>query len=212
MAIDIVPMLQQVLSEMRSLLSESDVQAGLPFQDGNVIADVSVIHAQWVQLSQDIEKQKMLLEGLEQDLLSMSPWGEYPIDKLLEQDRQGLQVRFWRASEELAELHGSEWADAYQAERVSSRNGYAYFTTTTPKNVPFLIEGAVEQKIAPSPLSTLIMLQTRSKDRLRQLQLRQADFALAHYREVEKELGIEEVWEPMSRKHRFVKRLRNIFK
>lgn len=212
MAVDIIPKVQQMLAEMRGLLSESDVRAGLPFQTGDSAVDISVLHAQWLQLSSDIEKQKQLLLELDEDLLRMEPWGDSPAEKIIELRRQGQQIRFWRATEEWVERHGAEWADAYQAERVSSRDGFAYFTTITPHDVHFQLEGAEELQIAPSPLSTLIMLQTRAKDRLRQLKLRQADFALAHYREVERELGIEKVWEPESRRHHLAKRLRRFFR
>ena len=214
---DLTPLFELMLHEMRQHLSDSDVRAGLPEAQTSEVHDISVVYAHWEKLTGDVGKQQELLAELEQDIARMEPWGEFPMDRIAQLALQGQSLRFWAAPVEVTERQGAFWADAYQATPVATRDGITYFTTTTPGEVLPVLQGADEVHVVPSPLSTLIMLQTRAKDRLRRLELQQADFALAHYREVEHALGVSDTLQPVRHRilhhirHRLLPRIKRIF-
>ena len=66
-------------------------------------------------------------------------------------------------------------------------------------------------EVTPSPVSTLIVLQTRAKDSLRQVQLQMGDFSLQHYREVEAALGLTDTIQIPSRRHRLMRTVQRLF-
>ncbi|MBO7379177.1 MAG: hypothetical protein J6U31_05455, partial [Bacteroidales bacterium] len=126
------------------------------------------------------------------------------IDQL---SRLGQSLRFWRASQFEYNRNRREWEDNYQAEIVAFQDDSYYFVTTTPLQATIVLQGADEVTICPSPVSTLITLQTQAKDSLRRTQLEIGDFALQHYRSVEAALGLHDTLVIPTKRRRFWNRL-----
>lgn len=177
-----VQRLEQALGEMRALLHADEV-ASLPAANPSATADVAQIVVGWQQLCAQIEAERKTLADLERDIQQVTPWGDFSHDNLKRLADVGWKVRFWTVDPRRYE---AEWEQAYTAVVINRTSRLTYFITVTPtaQGVPELAE-ATEVQLSPSPESTLIMLQTRAKDALTQLLIRQGDFAVAHYRELE---------------------------
>ncbi len=202
------PLLREMLDEMRSALTSEDIKAGVPDSDRNR-GDVSPLYIHWEELKRRVELQENRIRELDNDIQQMSVWGDYPMERIDRLAQQGLSLRFWKASEFDFNQHRREWEDAYQVVIVSFQDDFYYFVTTTPLQAAIVLGGAEEVPICPSPVSTLITLQTQAKDSLRNTQVEIGDFALQHYRAVEASLGLHDTLVLPTKRKRFLTRFTN---
>lgn len=171
--------LGKILKEMKQVLKQEDIN-GLPMvKEGGDMASISV---QWQEISSQIETEQKNLHELDKEIKEITPWGDFShknIDALTE---AGWVTRFWITS---PKKMSPAWKDEYNAFVIEENKKAVYFITITPTAQQVDIPAAREVTLSPSPISTLIILQTRAKDNLKRLLLQQEDVALAHYREVE---------------------------
>lgn len=207
---DITPLLQEMLQEMREHLTDDDIRAGLPNTDDSG-TDVSPLYVDWRALVRSEKRQLERISELDADIHRMEPWGDYPMSRIDQLAQRGQSLLFWRCSHTQYEGHRMLWKDAYQAELVSEQNDICYFVTVTPLGVSIVMPDAQPVDITPSPVSTLIMLQTRAKDSLRQIRLEMGDFSLQHYRTVERALQLNDTLRILSRHQRLINKVRNLF-
>lgn len=183
------PLWQEMLAEMRRHLSVEDIRAGLP--EGNVrSSDISPLYGEWSSLRKTETRQLERIAELDADILNMEPWGDYPMARVDQLAQCSQSLLFWKCTRTQYDAHSRQWKEAYQAELVSERGGQCYFVTVTPQGVPFVLPEAQQVQVAPSPVSTLITLQTKAKDSLKQIRIQMGDFSLQHYREVESALHL----------------------
>lgn len=207
---DLTPLLSEMLQQMRYVLTRDDVRAGLPSQT-TASVDVSLILAQWVGMQSDYQRQQQMIKELDADIAEIQPWGDYPMQRVDMLASRGLRLMFWLSPETVVASH-PEWVDAYQMERVSSDGKNVRFTTIIPADAEIHLPGAMLCDIPPSPLSTLIMLQTRAKDASKQTLNRMGDFALENYRIIESALGLSNTLPPATKRGRVKAKLRRIFR
>ena len=200
------PLLQTMLREMRVHLTVDDVRAGLPVADCSS-ADVSLLYADWVMLRNTERRQLQRIAELDADIARMGPWGDYPMASIDQLSQQGKSLGFWRCTQTQFEGHWAQWKEKYNAELVSQQDGFCYFVTKVPQGNQLEISEAQPVDVPPCPISTLIMLQTRAKDSLRQVRLEMGDFSLQHYREVEAALGLSDTLHVTNRHYRFWKKV-----
>jgi len=198
---DFTPLLQEMLHEMRRHLTKEDIRAGLPPVE-TLQTDVSPLYADWTTLCKKEQRQLERIAELDADIQHMEPWGDYPMARIDQFAQRGLSLKFWKSSQTQFEGHRQSWIDSYQAELVAVQAGCCYFVTVTPQGANIVLNEAQPVEVTPSPVSTLIMLQTRAKDSLRQIRLEMGDFSLQHYREVEAMLGLEDTLVLPSRRKR----------
>jgi V/A-type H+-transporting ATPase subunit I len=176
--------LRQLLAEMRAVLKKEDLEALPPLTEG-LDFDVAQIEVAWQQLCGQIRDEQQNVATLDADILSLNPWGDFSSESILGLEKAGWKVRFWTAP---TEAYRPDWETALHAIPVRRSPKLVHFLTVTPTadgHPADRLPGATEVHLSPSPQSTLIMLQTRAKDDLKRLLIRQGDFALAHYREIE---------------------------
>jgi V/A-type H+-transporting ATPase subunit I len=175
---------QQLLAEMHAHLKKEDLEALPPLAQGWDY-DVAQIEVAWQQLCGQIKDEEQNVATLDVDIRALHPWGDFSHESILGLEKAGWKVRFWTAP---AEAYRPEWEQAVHAIPVRRTPKLIHFLTVTPTadgHPADCLTGATEVHLSPSPQSTLIMLQTRAKDELQRLLIRQGDFALAHYREIE---------------------------
>jgi len=206
---DLTPLLSEMLNQMREVLSRDDLRAGLPLQT-SAVSDVSPLLAQWVNMQSDYQRQLQMIVDLDDDIVRLQPWGDYPMQRLAQMNNLGMQIQFWKAPTHLLDAH-PEWVEGYQIERVSSDQTNTWFTTISPIEATVCLEGAMLQQVPPSPVSTLIMLQTRAKDAAKQTLNRMGDFALQHYLVIESALGLHDTLPPITHRERMRARIKHIF-
>lgn len=116
------------------------------------------------------ESLKRYISSLDNDIASRIPWGE----TLINTDEgfvDGLPVtRFWTSTKDSFNENKDLWVENYNAKFVSKGDFLVYFTTNTLIDEEIIMEGAEEAYVCPSPASTLIMLQTRAKDLLKEVE------------------------------------------
>lgn len=207
---DITPLLTEMLQQMRDVLSRDDLRAGLPLAAGEG-GDVSPLLAEWEGMQSDYQRQRQIIAELDDDIARLQPWGDYPMNRIDRLSAQGMCLQFWKAPLQLLESH-PEWEDAYQIERVSIARSEVWFVAVVPVDAEVVLPGAERQEVPPSPLSTLIMLQTRARDAIKQNMVTMGDFALAHYLEVEAALGLHDTLPPATKRGRMKARLHRIFR
>jgi len=208
---NMTPLLSEMLHEMQQHLTKEDVRAGLP-DSGKTDMDVSPLYVEWVNLQQKARKQMERISELDVEIQRMEPWGDYPMARIDQLAQQGMRLQFWRSTQTQYEGHRSLWREQFQAELISEQGGYCHFVTLSPMEAPLTLPEAQEAQITPSPVSTLIMLQTRAKDSLRQVRLEMGDFSLQHYREVEQALGLSDTLRTESRSRRVLSLFKHIFR
>ena len=196
---------------MRMHLSDDDIRAGLP-ERGSHSADISPLYVDWSALCRNEQRQLERIAELDADIQRMEPWGDYPMVRIDQLAQSGQKLQFWRCSKTQYVGHRVFWQESYQAELVSEVDGLCYFITITPQGVHIVIPEAQMVEVTPSPVSTLIMLQTRAKDSLRQIRLEMGDFSLQHYREIESALELHDTLQLPSRRHRLMRKMRSIFR
>lgn len=200
---EITPLLKEMLHDMRLHLSNEDIRAGLP-PVGKQLTDVSPLYVEWKALNKKAQRQMERIAELDYDIQRMEPWGDYPMVRIDELAQEGKRLDFWRATRTQFEGNRRLWADKYMAELISEQDGYCYFVTISAQEEPLCLNEAQLLDVTPSPVSTLIMLQTRAKDSLRQIRLEMGDFSLQHYREVEAALGLTDTLEVPSKRRRLL--------
>ena len=208
---DITPLLHEMLQEMRQHLSKEDIRAGLPPADGR-LTDVSPLYVDWMTLRKKEQRQLERIAELDDDIARMEPWGDYPMARIDQLAQAGQHLQFWKATQTQFEGHRQMWSEDYQAELVAQHDGTCYFVTITPQGADITLPDAQAAEVAPSPVSTLIMLQTRAKDSLRLIRIEMGDFSLQHYREVEATLGLEGTLQVPSRRKRLLTPLRYLLR
>lgn len=202
--------LRKMLYEMRTCIEKEDIKAGLP-DDAGLTFDIETMILQWHKISDRVQSLKHHIQELDYDIAASVPWGD-TVHNSEEGFTEGIPVtRYWTAPKECFEANKENWQYLYAARLVSEGDYLTYFTTYTGKHAQIMMEGASEAKVCPSPASTLIMLQTRAKDTLKFEMLKQNDFAVAHYREVESALGLKDTLKKTKRK-KFIQKLRKIFR
>jgi V/A-type H+-transporting ATPase subunit I len=175
---------EQMLQEMRALLKREDLEALPPLTKG-VDYDVNRIEVAWQNLCTQVADEQRNIAELEHNIQTVNPWGDFTFENIHRLNVAGWKVRFWTAE---TKGYRTEWETAETHAIVINRTPKTvYFITVTPASLTApaeLLPGATEVQLSPSPQSTLIMLQTRAKDDLKKLLIKQGDFALAHYREM----------------------------
>lgn len=176
--------LRRVLDQMGSLLRLED-QLDLDVTPPSDAVCTRILN-HWESMMQSIEGIQSYMQSLEADIQQMQPWGDFDVLKVERLAQCGCQIRFWRMdSLRLTSSEGSPWYTDSHLFVVSREGNDTYFVTVTPVDSPVpMPPEAHEVTICPSPISTLIMLQTRYKDSLRKLQSQLDDYALAHYAEL----------------------------
>lgn len=200
------PLLREMLDEMRRVLTPDDIRAGIPDPERKG-ADVSPLYIHWEDLKKRKELQQKRIEELDADIQRMSVWGDYPMARIDQLAQQGLALQFWKASQFNYNLNRREWEDSYRSEIVAFQDDAYYFVTTTPLQAQIVLNGAERVDVCPSPVSTLITLQTHAKDSLRRIHLEIGDFALQHYRAIEAALGMHDTLVLPTRRKRLLIRL-----
>lgn len=202
-------LLREMLAEMRKCITREDARAGLPY-DAGMTYDIDHIFVLWQQFRVKIENLCKYIRNLDDEIAARIPWGD--ITSASEEGfKAGVPVtRFWTAQKDCFEANYPMWKRDFAANLISEGEYLSFFTTSTDYNTTIFMEGAEEAKVCPSPTSTLIMLQTRAKDTLKFEELKRTDFAVAHYLEVEKALGLKDTIRYSKRK-RFFRRIRKIF-
>lgn len=117
------------------------------------------------------------IEQLENEINLMFPWGEIDLFEIVLSRNNGIDLRFWTMESKKfhKELQRSmdptipHWMSLYNARPISESGSLCYFTTRTAQDVEINIPFASPAKMVPSPVSTLIMLQTRAKDMLKSI-------------------------------------------
>jgi len=206
---DLTPLLNEMLQQMRDILSRDDLRAGLPLQS-SAETDVSPLLAQWVSMQSDYHHQQQMIRDLDSDIEHLQPWGDFPMQRIDQLSAQGHCLQFWKAPSQVLSAH-PEWVDGYQLEQVSTDGQTVWFTVVVPADAQIQLPGAQQQEVPPSPLSTLIMLQTRAKDASRETLIRMGDFALEHYLVIESALGLSNTLPPVTRRARVRAKLKRIF-
>lgn len=176
--------LSRVLCEMGQLLSQAD-QPCLDEAPPSEQITLRIL-SHWEQLTSSAIGIQEHMNSLENDIARMQPWGDFDVMKVEQLAARGVHIHFWRiAIGELSKVLSDTFLSVHQARIISQDSEWVYFVTVDsedhPKQVP---ENAVMVDICPCPVSTLIMLQTRDKDTLRNLETLRGDYALAHYGEV----------------------------
>lgn len=208
-------MLQELLyremhAEMRRCINKEDIKAGLPFRTDSGY-DMEHIFIFWQQFRVKVDNLNKYIEGLDYDIAARVPWGDVEFNSN-EGFVEGLPItRYWTATKDCFEANRNSWNEAYNINIASAGEHLYFFTTSTDKDTEIVMEGAEEAQICPSPASTLIMLQTRAKDKLKIEKLKMSDFAVEHYRQVEAALGLKDTI-PNTKRKRFLFRIRKIFR
>lgn len=147
--------------------------------------DIQRIVMEWEGLTKAIDGIRQHVELLEQDIRRMQPWGDFDVSKVSKLRSWGYDIRFWTMSSKLltdtlADTVPLDW----QLLTVADDGQTAHFVTIGALPEQALPEQAREVTLCPSPISTLIMLQTRDRDSLCKLDTLQGDFALSHIEQV----------------------------
>jgi V/A-type H+-transporting ATPase subunit I len=175
---------EQLLAEMHAILKKEDLEAMPPLAQG-LDYDVAKIDVAWQQLCGQIKDEEQNVATLDRDIQALNPWGDFSWESILGLEKAGWKVRFWTASPQAYDPQWEMDAHAIVAHRTPKLLYFLTFTPVADLDLASRLAGATEVHLTPSPQSTLIMLQTRAKDDLKRLLIRQGDFALAHYREIE---------------------------
>ena len=149
--------------------------------------EVAAICQEWLALCDRIANVKKLHTDLEADVKLMLPWGDFDMNNLNRLYQAGWEVRFWSVDHK---RYDSEWEHLYHSFVISQDKKHTYFVTVNHRGKEIEMQGAIEEKLCPSPASTLVMLQTRAKDDLKKALLEQGDFALLNYATVHKALTL----------------------
>lgn len=171
--------LGKILKEMRQVLKSEDISS-LPVVKNT--SEISPICVQWQEISSKIATERQNLNELEREIKEMTPWGDFSHKNIDALSEAGWVTRFWITS---PKKMSPEWKEKYNAFIIEENKKAVHFITITPATQQIEMATAKEVTLSPSPISTLIILQTRAKDNLKQLLLQQEDVALAHYREIE---------------------------
>jgi V/A-type H+-transporting ATPase subunit I len=171
-----------MLEQMRATLKKEDLEA-LPALPQGITYEVERIEVAWQDLCSQIAEEQRNMVNLEHDIQAVAPWGDFSFESIHKLTMAGWTVRFWTVSPK--DLR-PEWTKEHHATVINRTPKLVYFITLTRSADELTaLPGATEVHLGPSPQSTLIMLQTRAKDDLKKLRIKQGDFALAHYREME---------------------------
>lgn len=201
--------LAKVLSEMGKCIQKEDVKVGLPY-DTEFTNDAAYLIGLWNQQSKVVADLKHHIEELDYDIQARSPWGDLVVDSTTVFEPDKPVTRYWTAPKDCLESNHDLWSNSYNISVISTGDYLSYFTTTTARDKDIMMEGAEEAKVCPSPVSTLIMLQTRAKDTLKHELIKQEDCAIAHYLEVEAMLGLSDTLKHQKRKI-IVDKIKGIF-
>lgn len=120
---------------------------------------------------------KNYIQQLDSDIEMMFPWGELDMSEVERLRQEGIALDFWQMDQKRfhQELQRSmdptipHWMSKYNAHPVSDANNKSFFTTRTIIGTDIQIPYAVKARMCPSPVSTLIILQTKAKDALKHL-------------------------------------------
>lgn len=176
--------LLRVAREMAALLRQEDqpnLNQPAPSQEARLL-----ILNHWESMMQKMAGIRQHMQSLEQDILKMQPWGNFDVMKVEQLAQHGCHIRFWTLDSATMEQQKEErWFVASSALIVANDGETAHFVTVTMgQERPIVPPEAIEVELCPSPVSTLIMLQTRDKDSLKRLDTLLGDYALCHYGEV----------------------------
>jgi len=171
--------LGKILKEMRQVLKPEDISSLPVIKNADDIAPICV---QWQEISSQIETERKNLSELDKEIKAMAPWGDFSHKSIEVLNEAGWAVRFWITS---PKKFSPTWQEEYNAFVIEENKKTVHFITITPATQQIEFPVAREVTPSPSPISTLIILQTRAKDNLKRLLLQREDIALAHYREIE---------------------------
>lgn len=198
--------LSRMLHQMKGVLGHAEMKHNRPDAQPDDKTDVEIIRAKWSEITSTIKRLRASILEQEDDIICMEPWGEIDFNNDDQLRQIGLTVGYWTLP--IAHRHSLtplEGDDKYQIKIIHTDDKTVYFTTITATGLcPALPREATKARIVPSPVSTLIMLQTRQKDHLKRELLLQNDFAYAHYQEIERRIAIlhNELGIPIRHDHR----------
>ncbi len=173
----------RVLVEMGALLNEDDQPT---IEESPSEEALLRILNHWEAMTHSVKGIKEHMQSLEQDIAKMQPWGDFDVMKVEQLANHGCHIRFWQMDGELLASKVAEpWFIDCNVLVVTRDIEVSYFVTVTDSDErPAVPSEAEEISICPCPVSTLIMLQTRDKDKLKKMETLLGDYALVHYGEV----------------------------
>ena len=213
--------LRDVIEQMGSLLYSEKIPEPNT-QDATLLEHSQILQLmqRWDSLCNDIEGLKKHIRSLEVDIIRMQPWGDFDVVKVEKLKAHGCHIRFWiMRSEIISAQKKMMWYSQYNVFHVNQDADWDYFVTVTQQGdkMEEMPSDALEQEICPCPASTLIMLQTRDKDSLKQKMSEQRAFAFDHYAELYntfRQISLPDTPMPQfkTEKHRLRNKIKKLFK
>lgn len=216
-----VARLEMLTEQMEQLLTMKEKTS---LQDTTASAlsheEVQQLQTQWNTMWSEAEGLRSHIRSLEADIARMQPWGDFDILKVKRLYEYGCCIRFWRIkAAEMPTAEASAWYAQYNASLVNQDTQWLYLVTVTQTDDDMrdMPTEALEQEICPSPASTLIMLQTRDKDRLKRVEDDMHEQVMSHYAALYATLRQfspldEGLPQPHTERHRLRNRLKKLFK
>jgi len=172
-----------VLIEMGALLNEDDQPT---IEESPSEEALLRILNHWEAMTHSVQGIKEHMQSLEQDIAKMQPWGDFDVMKVERLADHGCHIRFWKMDGNLLASKVAEpWFIDCNVLVVTRDIDATYFVTVTDSEGNIGVPSEAEEvDICPCPVSTLIMLQTRDKDKLKKMETLLGDYALVHYGEV----------------------------
>ncbi|MCF0180554.1 MAG: hypothetical protein HUJ97_09985 [Bacteroidales bacterium] len=116
------------------------------------------------------ERFSKFISDLDNDITNRIPWGDLQVNPD-EGFVEGIPItKFWTTSNDCFEQNKEKWTEEYNAKFISKGDFLTYFITKTSPKTEIKIEGAEEAYVCPCPASTLIMMQTKAKDALKEIE------------------------------------------
>lgn len=181
----LVDRLWRVLTEMADVLTTDEQPEGDDVAPSPEVCLRIMNH--WDAMTQSEEGIRSHMASLEADIARMQPWGDFDVMKVEALAHRGIRVRFWITPlSQLAQCLSHPQLAEHCPQVISQDASRAYLVTVSTEDSPLVMPTALatEADICPCPISTLIMLQTRDKDSLKQVENLRGDYALAHFSEV----------------------------
>lgn len=179
--------LKKILSQMSNILKRDEMESISQNKDKFALnksaSELNILCKNWEELCDQISQKEKIFSELDSDIKLMTPWGDFEQMTLDNLEKAGWKVRFWSIPHK---HYNIEWEGCYNAYVISQDKKKTYYITVNHLDEKIEMNNATEHSICPSPASTLIMLQTRTKDSLKKLLEEQGDFALQHYATLEK--------------------------
>ena len=126
----------QKRTHYRHILTSMQNLAGGPVQQQvREGVDADTLIREYESLQENIQNLAQRLPLIDKDVVQMEAWGEFSWETIKKLETAGLPVRFYTCSER---EYQEEWAEQYDAIKVSDKGGHLYFVTVSPSALPDL--------------------------------------------------------------------------